>query len=117
MLEPPLETRRCTVHSVASHTLYERSNPYVQPGPGGVNDLRGSRFEQVDERAVKVSGSRWVKDPVYKLRLEGARLAGYRSICITGIRDPILIGCLDEVLCDANLQARKRFDRRRAVSR
>jgi hypothetical protein len=110
ILAPPLETRRCTVHSVASHTLYERSDPYLQPGPGGVNDLRGSRFEQVDERSVKVSGSRWIEDPVYKLRLEGARLAGYRSICITGIRDPILIGCLDDVLCDANTQARKRFD-------
>ncbi len=109
VLDPPLETRRCIVHSVASHTLYERSNPYLQPGPGGINDLRDTRFEQLDERRVKVSGSRWIQDPVYKLKLEGARLAGYRTICITGIRDPILIGCLDEVLAEAEEGARKVF--------
>ena len=34
---------RCTTVSVASHSLYERSDPCIQPGPGGVNDHRHLR--------------------------------------------------------------------------
>ncbi|MBI4278839.1 MAG: acyclic terpene utilization AtuA family protein [Armatimonadetes bacterium] len=115
ILDPPDERRVCTVHSVASHTLYERSNPYLQPGPGGVNDLRETRFEQVDARRVKVSGSRWIRDCVYKVKLEGVRFAGYRTICVAGIRDPILIGQLDQALGEAETRTAERFgpDRRK----
>lgn len=109
VLEPADPDRSCTVHSVASHTLYERSDPYLQPGPGGTNDLSFSRFEQFGERRVKVSGSRWIPDAAYKLKLEGARQIGYRAICMTGIRDPILIGCLDDVLLEAENDTRERF--------
>lgn len=109
VLEPTDPERACTVHSVASHTLYERSDPYLQPGPGGTNDLSFSRFEQLDERRVKVSGSRWIPDAAYKIKLEGARRIGYRTICMTGIRDPILISCLDEVLLAAERDTRERF--------
>jgi hypothetical protein len=109
ILEPPLKTRRCSVHSIASHTLYERSNPYLQPGPGGINDLSTTRFEQVDERRVKIWGSKWIKDPVYKLKIEGVRFSGYRTICIGGIRDPILISRIDEELSAAEANTRERF--------
>ncbi|MGH7714359.1 MAG: acyclic terpene utilization AtuA family protein, partial [Vulcanimicrobiaceae bacterium] len=60
VLEAADPERKATVQSVASHTLYERSDPYLQAGPGGINDLSASRFEQLDERRVKISGSRWV---------------------------------------------------------
>jgi acyclic terpene utilization AtuA family protein len=109
ILEPGDPERVCTVHSVASHTLYERSDPYLQPGPGGTNDLSFSRFEQLDERRVKVSGSRWIPDAAYNIKLEGARKIGYRAICMTGIRDPILISCLDDVLLAAERNTRERF--------
>jgi hypothetical protein len=109
VLDPPDERRVCTVDSVASHTLYERSDPYLQPGPGGINDLRDTRFERVDARRVKVSGSRWITDPVYKVKLEGVRFAGYRTICVAGIRDPILIDGLDQVLAAAESKTADRF--------
>ncbi len=109
ILDPPAEFRRCAVHSVASHTLYEREDPYHQAGPGGINDLTDTQFEQLDERRVRVSGSRWITDPVYKLKLEGSRLAGYRTICMTGVRDPILIGCIDDVLAEAIADTEDRF--------
>jgi hypothetical protein len=109
VLEPPAEHRRCTVQSVAGHTLYEREHPYLQPGPGGVNDLTDCVFEQLDERRVKVSGSRWVKDSVYRVKLEGVTLAGYRTVCMTGIRDPILIQVLAQVLDGAVKETAERF--------
>jgi Acyclic terpene utilisation family protein AtuA len=112
VLEPADSERSCTIHSVASHTLYERSDPYLQPGPGGTNDLSFSRFEQLDDRRVKVSGSRWIPDATYKVKLEGARKIGYRTICMTGIRDPILISCLDDVLLAAENNTKERFSAR-----
>ena len=109
VLEAADPERRATVQSVASHTLYERSDPYLQAGPGGINDLSDSRFEQLDEQRVKISGSRWVPAERYLVKLEGARHIGFRSICMTGIRDPILIEQLDDVLATAEKKTRERF--------
>jgi hypothetical protein len=66
--------------------------------PGGRLDLTGSRFERHDDRTVRVSGSRFVPSEEYFVKLEGAALVGYRSICLAGVRDPILIERLDDVL-------------------
>ena len=109
LVEPADPKRVCTVTSVAAHTLYERDDPYLQPGPGGTNDLSRSRYEQADPRTVKVSGSAFVPDPVYRVKLEGACPAGYRTIVIAGIRDPILIGQLDPVLARVRDAVRERF--------
>jgi hypothetical protein len=109
VVEPADAQRVCTVHSIASHTLYERSDPYIQAGPGGANDLSSCRFEQLDQRRVKVSGSRWIPDPLYKVKLEGARHIGFRTICMSGIRDPILISCVDDFLAAAERETAERF--------
>ncbi len=58
VVEPGHGKHRCTTVSVAGHSLYERGDPCIQPGPGGVNDLTHSAFEQLDERSVKVTGRR-----------------------------------------------------------
>ena len=34
-VEPLSSVRKCTTLSVAAHTLYEKTNPYILPGPGG----------------------------------------------------------------------------------
>jgi hypothetical protein len=109
VLEPSSPHRVCTVQSVASHTLYERTNPYLQAGPGGINDLSNTRFEQLDKGRVRVTGSQWVADPIYKVKLEGVRFTGHRAICISGVRDPQLIKCLPEVLRAARIDTYERF--------
>lgn len=98
IVEPPNPKRRCTTVSVAGHTLYEKSDPYRLPGPGGMIDLTESRFEQISERAVKVTGSKYVPSPVKTLKLEGARKVGYRTVSIAGTRDPIMIRQIDSII-------------------
>lgn len=98
MLEPMNPNLRCTVNSVAAHTMYEKSHPYLLPGPGGLLDLSQCLFEQENDRMVKVRGSKFIPANPYTIKLEGAKVVGYRSICIAGIRDPILIDQIDYFL-------------------
>jgi len=98
LIRPADPAKRCTVDTVAAHTLYEKSDPYNLGMPGGRLDLTRSRFERHDDRTVRVSGSRFVPSDEYFVKLEGAALVGYRSICLAGVRDPILIERLDDVL-------------------
>lgn len=68
------------------------------PGPGGVLDLNGARYDALDDRRVRVSGGVFLPSNKYSVKLEGAAITGYRTIFIGGIRDPILIGQLDSFL-------------------
>jgi hypothetical protein len=98
LVEPADPHKRCTVETVADHTLYEKSDPAHLHLPGGMLDLEKAKCEKWDDRIVKISGSRFVKNESYLLKLEGARRAGYRTICIGGARDPILIRRIEEVI-------------------
>jgi hypothetical protein len=109
VVEPGNAHHRCTTVSVAGHSLYERGDFEFQPGPGGVNDLSGASFEQIDERRVRVRGSRFVRDQVYRVKLEGAERVGFRSIVVVGIRDPIMIRELDPLLGETRSRAEERF--------
>lgn len=108
-VEPGNPHSRCTTVSVAGHSLYERSDPFLQAGPGGINDLTHATFEQVDPRIVQVRGSRYINDSNYRVKLEGAEQLGYRSIVVVGIRDAVMIGQLDHVLEHARERAEERF--------
>jgi len=98
LLEPLNPIRKCTVTSVAAHTLYEKSNPYRLPGPGTVIDLTSARFEQYNETMVKVSGSRLLPGTEYSIKLEGARRVGFRTVSVAGARDPVFIEKIDEII-------------------
>jgi len=98
IVEPGRLSQRCTVASVAGHSLYEREDPYRQRGPGHLVDMTHTEFHQVDDRRVRVSGTRYTVEKPYRLKLEGARLMGYRTVCIAGIRCPVMISKLDEIL-------------------
>ena len=57
-IEPLNPAERCTTASVAAHTLYEKTHPFLLAGPGGTLDLSNCKYEQVSDRRVRVSGSK-----------------------------------------------------------
>lgn len=91
LVSPTNDDRACTVESVASHTLYEKSHPYRLPGPGGLLNLEDCQFKQIDDRTVRVTGSRFIRDLTYTVKVEGVRKTGYRTVFIAGARDPLFI--------------------------
>jgi hypothetical protein len=97
-VEPPNPELRCTPQSVSAHTLYENADPYLLIEPGGVLDVSGAQYRALNSRAVFVSGSRFTPSEKYTVRIEGAALAGYRSIVIAGIRDPLVLRQLPQFL-------------------
>jgi len=97
-VEPLNPMRRCTTLSVAAHTLYEKTNPYILPGPGGILDLTHTKFHQETERVVKVTGSKFIPSENYTIKLEGVKRIGYRTISIAGTRDPVMIEKIDEII-------------------
>lgn len=97
-VEPLNPDRKCTPTSVSAHTLYEKSNPYILPGPGGHLDLSECVFTADSDRRVRVIGSKFVPEAVPSVKLEGAKTAGCRTISICGNRDPIFISQIDDIL-------------------
>jgi len=97
-VEPLSSVRKCTTVSVAAHTLYEKSDPSILPGPGGHLDLTNSHFEQESDSIVRVSGSKYVKSEKYSLKLEGAKKVGYRTVSIAGTRDPVMMEQMDNII-------------------
>lgn len=108
-VEPCSPKRKCTVTSVCAHTLYEKANPYILPGPGGTLDLSECTFEQETERRVRVRGSKFIPQVKKNVKLEGAKLMGYRTISICGNRDPFFLMALDDVLEGVKAQAEDNF--------
>lgn len=96
-LRPANPIRKCTVDRVAAHTLYEQSNPYLIFEPDGVCDLTNSKFQQVDERTVRVTGSVFKEAEEQTLKLEGVKCSGYRTICPATIYDPETIRQFDTI--------------------
>ena len=95
IVEPPNPDYRCDPVSVASHNLYENSTPYELVEPSGVLDTVHARYEAVSDRAVKVSGSTFRRADRYTIKLEGVELAGYQSIIVGSVRDPIILRQFD----------------------
>lgn len=103
-VEPMDLEARCSPQSVASHTLYENADPFLITEPDGVIDSRGSRYEALNDRAVRVYGSQFRKADRITIKLEGAELAGYQTIIIAGVREPFILRQLDSWL--AGMQAK-----------
>ena len=101
--------QRCTVASVASHAMYERANPFFEHVAGGALDMTHCRYEQVDERTTRVTGFAFHRDPVYRIKLEGAGKVGERAVAIAGIRDPYTIRHIDAVIDWARSKVEERW--------
>jgi hypothetical protein len=96
VVEAPDPALRCTPQSIASHSLYENADPFRLVECSGTLDLTQSRYEALNERAVKVSGSAFLPTTRYTVKLEGAEKAGYQSILVGSIRDPFIIRQIDD---------------------
>jgi len=94
---PANPERRCLPASVAAHSLYEQPDPNCFYEPEGRVDLSESEYARVDSQTVRVMGSRLIPAEQQTVKLEGARLAGFRTIAVAGVRDPLIIERLDEI--------------------
>ena len=97
-VEPPNPTFRCTPQSVAAHNLYENADPFRLVESGGMVDTTAAQYDAISDRAVRVTGARFIPAQKYTVKIEGAALAGYRSIVVAGIRDPLILRQLDTFL-------------------
>jgi hypothetical protein len=84
---PVREDYRCTPPSVAPHTLYENVDPFELKEPSGTLRTNNARYEAISDRAVRVSGSEFVRDPEYTIKLVGVRHIGNSTILMVGVRD------------------------------
>ncbi len=110
VLEPLSPLRKCTTLSVAAHTLYEKTNPYVLPGPGGAIDLHDCKFTQITDNMVKVTGSKFVPTEEYFVKLEGVKKVGYRTISVAAAKDPIMIEKIDSIVQSVKDRVRNNFE-------
>lgn len=115
-VEPPNPALRCTPQSVAAHTLYENADPYYLVESGGTLDTTAVQYEALSDRAVRVRGSRFVASEKYTVRIEGAALAGFRSIVVAGIRDPLLLRQLDKFLSSLRAVINRKIEKSLKIS-
>jgi Acyclic terpene utilisation family protein AtuA len=89
---------RVTPLSIAAHSLYENADPFRFPESSGTFDLTESTYKAVDDAAVRIAGTTFHPAPHRSVKLEGAELAGFASLIIGGIRDPLILRQLDHWL-------------------
>jgi Acyclic terpene utilisation family protein AtuA len=94
-VEPLEMSSACTPRSVAAHMLYENADPFVMREPSGSLDVTDAAYTAVDDRVVRVTGSKFIDAP-YTVKLEGAGLAGYQTLAIAGIRDPEVLSAIEQ---------------------
>ncbi|MBW6505452.1 MAG: DUF1446 domain-containing protein [Rhodobacteraceae bacterium] len=77
---------RATPYTVSAHMLYENSDPFILHEPGGHLDVTAARYQALNQREVRVEGSKWVPGR-YTVKLEGARVAGYQAVALALLRE------------------------------
>ncbi|MEM6727200.1 MAG: acyclic terpene utilization AtuA family protein [Pseudomonadota bacterium] len=87
-VEPMSHAAMATPYTVSAHMLYENSNPYLLYEPGGHLDVVKAKYEALDDRTVRVTGSEWVVGDAYTVKLEGARSGGFQTVSIALVREP-----------------------------
>jgi hypothetical protein len=94
-VEPLDPDAACTPTSVAAHMLYETVSPYTMREPGGTIAVADARYTAINDRTVRVEGSRFEPADQYTVKLEGAAVTGYETVSFTGIRDPQILRSID----------------------
>lgn len=101
--------QRCTIASVAGHSMYERSNPFYEYFTGGMIDLTECKYEQYDAKTTRVTGAKYVPATTLRAKLEGAGKVGERYVGMAGIRDPYSIRNIEGVVRWARDQVRAKY--------
>jgi len=101
--------QRCTVASVAGHSMYERSNPFNEFALGGMLDMTNCRYEQSGEKTTRVTGAKFIPSPQPRAKLEGSGKVGERFIGFAGIRDPYSIENVDGIIGWARSQVEEKY--------
>lgn len=109
ILKPLSSERKFTRVSVAAHSLYEKADPYHLHGPGGTLNLEHCTFTELGNGEVRVGGTVFEPSERPAVKLEGASLAGFRTISIAGTRDPVLIESIDAVLDEVKKRVQSFF--------
>ena len=86
-VEPLAADNACTPFTISSHLLYENADPYRLTEPGVVLDAQGASYDALDDRTVRVTGSKAEVRP-YTMKLEGSGAAGFRTMVFTAVSDP-----------------------------
>ncbi|QSI33272.1 acyclic terpene utilization AtuA family protein [Variovorax sp. RKNM96] len=96
-IEPLSANNHCTPRTVSAHMLYENSDPFQLIEPGGILEVTDARYAAVDDRVVRVTGSRFLPRP-YTMKLEGASAGAFQTIMLVGIQDRAVLKELDRFL-------------------
>ena len=75
------------------------ANPFHMREPAGMLDTADATYTAVDDRRVRVEGSRFEHSDQHTIKLEGAAAVGFQTVIVCGIRDPKVLGRIDE-WCD-----------------
>ncbi|WP_433796685.1 acyclic terpene utilization AtuA family protein [Actinoplanes sp. CA-252034] len=94
-IEPLDPAAACTPTSVAAHMLYETVDPFTMREPAGTIEVGDAVYTALDDRRVRVTGSRFELADRHTIKLEGARLTGYQTMSFTAIRDPHILSRID----------------------
>ncbi|MEU8378807.1 acyclic terpene utilization AtuA family protein [Streptosporangium sp. NPDC048865] len=95
-VEPLDPAAACTTTSVAAHMLYETVDPFRMREPAGTLVVSDATYTALDDRRVRVEGSRFELADQYTVKLEGARVTGYETMSFTAIRDPHILARIEE---------------------
>jgi hypothetical protein len=98
VIDPPNPAMKCTPQSVAAHGMYENADPFYHVEPGGTLDITNAEYTAASERSVRVRPGIFTTADQITLRLEGAELAGYRTVVVAGVRDPLVVRQIDDFL-------------------
>jgi hypothetical protein len=94
-IEPLDPAASCTPTSVAAHMLYETVNPFTMREPAGTIVVTDATYTAVDQRRVRVEGSRFEPAEQHTIKLEGACVTGYETMSFTAIRDPHILANIE----------------------
>jgi hypothetical protein len=105
--------QRCTIASVAGHSMYERETPYFEHALGGTLDMRDCIYEQSDPRTVRITGAKWLPARELRVKIEGAKKVGERYMGFVGLRDPHVVRNVDAAIdwCKSAVMQRFRNER------